>query len=506
METSTDSPVGKIPGTTGADSEGTPTPRTINDVSLDAEAAMLAELDAAIASATTDELLDEDTSDNSDAATVSEPEAEENPDSDVNSVADDEAKLSSTEEEVPVLHAPLDEAETMLAEADAMANVAAMDEQLDANIPDNSDAATASGLEAEENTASDVNSVAGDNPVAGDEPEDHHREEVPALLGMTTLSGDAEAIAVPDVVIAEDTPTDARMEEDTPEDTADAGAPSEPELPDNLPPPVIADEHAEPVTAPDAGIELKLFTESLQEVLADIRTVSAKIDAVSVDTDSLINQVNSLSIKYDSLAEEIQANATDGATKSFLSKTFLTVSSLLVAALAVFQLYTFVSLIKSERKEHAAVASLLGNMNDLNKKLADYDKNLTKTLVASAQPEPAPQPHHAAPEQAPHGVAGKTDSPSAPGIPVLEKMNRLRNGLPEKKLIRKETGDWFVYNKKGEECIADVEIIDALNQAYRKSGRSISPGFPLPAHNALCLLKPDGKGGTEVIMTKNYIP
>jgi hypothetical protein len=85
-------------------------------------------------------------------------------------------------------------------------------------------------------------------------------------------------------------------------------------------------------------------------------------------------------------------------------------------------------------------------------------------------------------------------------------LNKLRNGLAEKKLIRKENGDWFVYGKKSEENITDVEVIKALNLAYEKIGRSLIPPVPLPAHNALCILKADGKGGTQIVMTKDFLP
>jgi len=87
-------------------------------------------------------------------------------------------------------------------------------------------------------------------------------------------------------------------------------------------------------------------------------------------------------------------------------------------------------------------------------------------------------------------------------------LNKLRNGLPEKKLFRNETGDWFTYNnnkKNNHESISDIEIIKALNEAYIKIGRTITPGIPLPPVKALCLLKPDGKGGTQIIMTKEFV-
>ena len=149
-----------------------------------------------------------------------------------------------------------------------------------------------------------------------------------------------------------------------------------------------------------------------------------------------------------------------------------------------------------------AAKQILTDIGNLNKKMADYNKNITKVLEKPVQQEHA-QPSPVAAEIAVHEPQVTS---SASVTPVNEKLNKLRNGLPEKKLFRKETGDWFVFNKKNDECISDVEIIDSLNQAYRKIGRSVSPVVPLPAHKALCILKPDGKGGTQVVMTTEFLP
>jgi hypothetical protein len=158
-------------------------------------------------------------------------------------------------------------------------------------------------------------------------------------------------------------------------------------------------------------------------------------------------------------------------------------------------------------------------MTTLNKKMADYDKHLTKAMELPT-PEQTPL-NHVAPNQTPldqvppHHTGTEITVPAGhenrevPTIavtPVFEKLNKMRDGLAEKKLIRKESGDWFVYNKKGSESIADVEVIKALNEAYRKIGRSTTTNVPMPPHNALCLLKPDGKGGTLIIMTKEFVP
>ncbi len=254
---------------------------------------------------------------------------------------------------------------------------------------------------------------------------------------------------------------------------------------------------------PTGGSELKNIMESLQHSLTETHYISSKLDAVSADTDNLLKQVNSLSLNYELLAAEMES-VTSG-TKGKLSKMFLIISSITITLLIAFQLYTFTSLIKTEQLQNAAGSSVLESIGSLNKKMAAYDKNLTKALE-----KPAPQehvlPNPVAVEKAIHETSVHAETVAPHVTPVPEKLNRLRNGLPEKKLIRKETGDWFVYNKKTEECIADVEAIETLNGAYKKIGRSLSTTVPMPAHNALCILKPDGKGGTDVVMTKVFVP
>ncbi len=265
----------------------------------------------------------------------------------------------------------------------------------------------------------------------------------------------------------------------------------------------------EPVSsaAENHGVEVELaaLLQSQKDSLAQTQALSSGIQVVSNDTACLIQQLNSLSNKHDFLAAELEAFASGVGTKNVLSKTFLILSSVLVALLAAAQMYMFVSLLDVQRVQNAAGASLLGNLNAIAKKMADYDKNLTKAVEAANHQQHAQQ-NGASAEKTGHDAAGggETGAPDAASVRV--KLNRLRNGVPEMKLIRKETGDWFVYTKKTLESISDVEIIEVLNQAYKKSGRQLTTNIPLPAHNALCLLKADGKGGTEVVMTKDFLP
>jgi hypothetical protein len=247
---------------------------------------------------------------------------------------------------------------------------------------------------------------------------------------------------------------------------------------------------------------LQLMQEALQDLLADTRHISTQLDAASGVTDSLIKQVNSLSINYEVLVTGMGSHSSDASAKQMLSKTFLTLASLVVTILAVCQIYMFVSMSKIQRLQNEAGSVVMGNISGLNKKMASYDQNLTKAL---GKPEHVAQ-NQAIVEKPGADAHGNNEVGAVNLASVSEKLNKLRNGLPEKRLIRKETGDWFVYSKKTDECVSDIEIIEALNQAYKKIGRTISPTLPMPVHNSLCILKPDGKGGTEIVMTKEFLP
>ncbi|NTV49775.1 MAG: hypothetical protein HGB32_06165 [Geobacteraceae bacterium] len=344
----------------------------------------------------------------------------------------------------------------------------------------------------DEGTASEDIAIVSGDTVSSDDTEQVHvrKEEVMELLGGTEAPENEE----PEIVPVQDT-----VGEDDVTDSFNS-------LPDN---PVIPEAAVEPENAaaehPDYGVELKIIQESLHDSLTNTQSISSKIDVLSSNTDGLLKQLNGLSLNYELLSAEMETISSDSHSKSVLSKTFLIISSVIIALLVVFQLYMFTSLIKTERLQNVAGSAVMENITSLNKKMAEYDKNLTKALEHPPQQEHV-QPNPAVAENGGHEIAAHKEAGPVSVTPVLEKLNRLRNGLSEKKLIRKETGDWFVYGKKSEECISDVEVIETLNQAYRKIGRSTSPGIPMPAHNALCILKPDGKGGTQVVMTKDFLP
>jgi hypothetical protein len=266
--------------------------------------------------------------------------------------------------------------------------------------------------------------------------------------------------------------------------------------------------------SPDTPQKLSAIRSDLQSVLGSVQAfqenaeqISSKLDAVSSETTNLAGKVNEISLNHEIMSAELESLVSGSGSKNVLSKSFLIIASTSLFLLVVFQIYMFISLINVEKLQSASGPAIMASFSGLNKKLTEYSANLPKVPAPNA-PDP-----HGQPQPAAHGAESGHESPApqhtaeAPAsTPLSEKLNRLRNGQAEKKLIRKETGDWFVYSKKAEECIADVEIIDALNQSYKKLGRPLATKAPVPSHNSLCILKPNGKGGTEIVMTDNFVP
>ncbi|NVN92821.1 MAG: hypothetical protein HXX11_19800 [Desulfuromonadales bacterium] len=340
------------------------------------------------------------------------------------------------------------------------------------------------------------------------------KEEAVDVIEAVSDEGGENIEPIDQDVIAESNSSMGKMLEEPgsepdlePVDSGDGGAEPTPaermEVSDTEKQVILSDQDSEYQAAVMADI--KKMQDILQDSLSQSHYIASKIDALANDTTDFSTRLAGISRMYEALTLEMESTSSSATTKNILSKTFLIIASFVLISLVVFQVYTFISLIKIQRVQNVTGATLLGNVTSLNTKLSDFDKKFATALEKPVQQEHS-QLNPAAPEMTGSDAHGTGDVGSAYVTPVAEKLNRLRNGLPEKKLIRKETGDWFVYNKKGSESIADVEVIKSLNEAYTKIGRSMTTKIPLPAHNAVCLLKPDGKGGTLVVMTGEFIP
>ncbi|MDD2899648.1 MAG: hypothetical protein PHI31_13165, partial [Desulfuromonadaceae bacterium] len=195
--------------------------------------------------------------------------------------------------------------------------------------------------------------------------ESERRKEVPALLGTAEIPDPTEQAP--------------GVEPEVAADATDSGS-EPPSEPDHTPEPL-------PAEAPTvAAIDVALLLEPLQDSLAATRYISAKIDSVSEDTGSLLQRVSTLSNSNDQLTAEMEALTSSSTDKKLLSKTFLIAASSLIAVLAVVQIYTFVSLLNTQRLQNAAGSAVLAQMTSLNKKMAQYDSNLAKALE-----KPVPQ-------------------------------------------------------------------------------------------------------------------
>jgi len=361
-----------------------------------------------------------------------------------------------------------------------------------------------------EHTDDPDKTVLSDEETHSASSESDRKEEVPALLGMSPEVHDDVPENISETENLDESVSDAVLEPIGVDDSAELAVVKE------MPEPVVAEDSSDmsvsveevvgvppdpaPAVLDDIAHDIIDIKQSLFRSLAETDSILSKIDEIARDVTGLSQKVADLTLRYDSHAEEMSASVSDAGTRSFLSKTFLTCASIIILLLASFQIYTFVQLVRDERSQKTSSLAVIDTFNKLNSKMAAYDKNITKILESPAQPKQESAEHAA--HEAPVVGGGAP----VPVIPVRERLNKLRNGLPEKKLFRKETGDWFVYSKKNDECIADVDIIEVLNQAYKKSGRPISTPVPLPNHKVLCLLKPDGKGGTQVVMTHEFLP
>jgi hypothetical protein len=89
---------------------------------------------------------------------------------------------------------------------------------------------------------------------------------------------------------------------------------------------------------------------------------------------------------------------------------------------------------------------------------------------------------------------------------AAETLNRLRDGMAERRLIRNKAGDWQVAGGTGE-AIGNPEVVEILNNAYTTAKAAERSGQVIPPHtgNAVVVLRPDGKGGTQVRTSYDFI-
>ncbi len=146
--------------------------------------------------------------------------------------------------------------------------------------------------------------------------------------------------------------------------------------------------------------------------------------------------------------------------------------------------FVFVKLLSTGNRINTLEKTISDMKADLAKREAEQDKKFSEALN---------EKHLADIENRKKSVASET-------------LNRLRDGLPERRLIRKLGGDWYVMGKH-EESVGSQEVIEILNNAYAAAKSAERSGQIVPPHtgNAIVVLKPDGKGGTIVKTAYDFI-
>ena len=156
----------------------------------------------------------------------------------------------------------------------------------------------------------------------------------------------------------------------------------------------------------------------------------------------------------------------------------------LIGLLFLGLIFSFVKLSSSGQKISALEKSIADMKADFNKREAEQNLKFSEALN---------EKHLSDTENRKKSVASET-------------LNKLRDGLPERRLIRKQGGDWYVMGKH-EESVGNQEVIEILNNAYAAAKSAERTGQVVPPHtgNAIVVLKPDGKGGTVVKTAYDYI-
>jgi len=155
-----------------------------------------------------------------------------------------------------------------------------------------------------------------------------------------------------------------------------------------------------------------------------------------------------------------------------------------IGLLVIGQIASFVKISATGSKMEELEKALVEAKKEFRQREADQDKTFTEALQ----------------EKEKNVIESRKMSVAA------ETLNRLRDGAPEKKVIRRQGGDWFIMGKK-EEPIGNAEAIEVLNNAYTRAKSVEKPVEHMPPHtgNAICVLKPDGRGGTQVSIAYDYI-
>lgn len=207
------------------------------------------------------------------------------------------------------------------------------------------------------------------------------------------------------------------------------------------------------------------ISEQISDLSKAVSFLSAELQKVSDDTEQTVKWSESTRLHKP------------------LSAVFIVVACLLLTALYAATGYLAKQHIQLQKRQDSLSELAVQAVDNLHKRQAEFDNRFASLVGEELQKERA--------------VISKES--------VHSKLNRLRNGASEFKLLRTHTGDWLVPKEKNEEIITDHDLITLLNQLYEKTGRSLAVHPSLPPHKVVVMLQPDGKGGSLMRITNNTV-
>lgn len=243
--------------------------------------------------------------------------------------------------------------------------------------------------------------------------------------------------------------------------------------------------------------EMSYLREQIRQdptVLAAVQEQQSKLEYIASTSFDLSEKVAELSRAVAVLTEQLQkvseeterTVAWSESTRlvSPLSKTFLILSIVVLVALLGGMGYLAVSQLQLQQRQDKVSHLATQAVETQAKRQAEFDKQFA-TLV---------------------GTEIKHEREAISKESTQSKLNHLRGGAAEQRLLRKSSGDWLLPKGKTEELITDQHLIELLNQLFEKSGRSLTTHPSLPPHKVVSILKPNGKGGTDLVVTRETVP
>jgi len=230
----------------------------------------------------------------------------------------------------------------------------------------------------------------------------------------------------------------------------------------------------------DWSAEQAAAREKSELALQELAGLAGKVALLSTTTAAMTVTLQKMADETEQLAhwsEEVKG-------AGVLSKLFQIVAILVLVLLLGGMSFLAVRQYQAQHHLHVAEAGIAAAIKTQQKQIAEYDKHFADLV----------------------GGELKKEREASSKASVQEKINRVRNGLAEQQLHRKNNGDWFVVTGKNEAAITDPDIIEELNQAFIRAGRALTTPYLVPPHKVVVALRPNGKGGTEIVVTKEVAP